>query len=212
MAAGRQRRRSRRRGNVLSKRSRPAWLIGCWLVFAAAHETSAGDFDHTDMSLRLPAALTRFSPYGDVTGIEAAFEQGINYFYWGSKRRKGMKEAIRRLAPRRREEMVIALQTYDYTGLVFERMFHKGLRQLRIDYAEDLAYIEQNLGSIAKPTLIIWAENDKYLPVSPFGERIQQDIPGSTLVRLPDCGHFLQEEQPGQVTRLIVQFLQDSPG
>lgn len=68
--------------------------------------------------------------------LEWAFEQGINYFYWGSRRRKGMKEAIRNLAPRHREKMVIALQTYDYTGLALEHTFLRGLKQLRIDHAD----------------------------------------------------------------------------
>jgi aryl-alcohol dehydrogenase-like predicted oxidoreductase len=68
--------------------------------------------------------------------LEWAFEQGINYFYWGSRRLKGMKEAIQRLAPRWREKMVIALQTYDYTGLFLEHTFLHGLKQLRIEYAD----------------------------------------------------------------------------
>ena len=68
--------------------------------------------------------------------LEWAFEQGVNYFYWGSRRQKGMKEAIRALAPRWRDKMVIALQTYDYTGLALEHTFAKGLRQLGIDYAD----------------------------------------------------------------------------
>lgn len=68
--------------------------------------------------------------------LEWAFEQGINYFYWGSRRKKGMREAVRRLAPRWREKMIIALQTYDYTGLFLERTFLRGLKQLRVDYAD----------------------------------------------------------------------------
>ena len=68
--------------------------------------------------------------------LEWAFEQGINYFYWGSRRTKGMKEAIRRLAPRWREKMIIVLQTYDYTGLALEQTFLRGLKQLTIDYAD----------------------------------------------------------------------------
>jgi predicted aldo/keto reductase-like oxidoreductase len=68
--------------------------------------------------------------------LEWAFDQGINYFYWGSRRTKGMKEAIRRLAPRWREKMVIVLQTYDYTGLALEYTFLRGLKQLKIDYAD----------------------------------------------------------------------------
>ena len=70
------------------------------------------------------------------SALEWAFERGVNYFYWGSRRRKGMKEAIRHLAPRCRDRMVIALQTYDYTGLALEYTFLKGLRQLGIDYAD----------------------------------------------------------------------------
>jgi len=68
--------------------------------------------------------------------LEWAFEKGINYFYWGSRRRKGMRDAIRNLAPHHRERMVIALQSYDYTGMALEPMFEQGLKQLRIDYAD----------------------------------------------------------------------------
>jgi predicted aldo/keto reductase-like oxidoreductase len=68
--------------------------------------------------------------------LEWAFERGVNYFYWGSRRRKGMAEAIRHLAPRWREKMVIALQSYDFSGFAFEHTFSRGLRQLNIDYAD----------------------------------------------------------------------------
>lgn len=68
--------------------------------------------------------------------LEWAFERGVNYFYWGSRRTKGMKEAIRNLAPRCRERMTIVLQTYDYTGLAMEQTFLRGLKQLKIDYAD----------------------------------------------------------------------------
>jgi aryl-alcohol dehydrogenase-like predicted oxidoreductase len=68
--------------------------------------------------------------------LEWAFERGVNYFYWGSRRRKGMAEAIRNLAPRSREKMIIALQSYDFSGLAFEHTFARGLRQLGIDYAD----------------------------------------------------------------------------
>ena len=40
------------------------------------------------------------------------------------------------------------------------------LGTLRIDYMEDLEFIEKNLKTIEKPTLILWGENDTYLPLS----------------------------------------------
>lgn len=70
--------------------------------------------------------------------IEWAFERGVNYFYWGSRRRPGMRQAIRKLAKSHREKMVIALQSYDYTGLALDPMFVRGLRALQIDYADVL--------------------------------------------------------------------------
>jgi aryl-alcohol dehydrogenase-like predicted oxidoreductase len=68
--------------------------------------------------------------------LEWAFERGINFFYWGSRRRPGMKQAIRNLASKQREKLVVALQTYDYTGLALEHTFTRGLRALAIDYAD----------------------------------------------------------------------------
>lgn len=86
---------------------------------------------------------TRRLGIGADTGIPAAalewaFEQGVNYFYWGTSRTAGMKEAIRHLAPRHRDDMIIALQSYDITGLGMNYAFHRGLRQLGIDYADVL--------------------------------------------------------------------------
>ncbi len=70
--------------------------------------------------------------------LEWAFERGINYFYWGTRRTKGMREAIHALAPKHRDKMVVALQSYDLTGLGMNHAFHRGLRQLRLDYADVL--------------------------------------------------------------------------
>ena len=71
--------------------------------------------------------------------VERAFhEYGINYFYWSLSRRRGMLEAIRHLAPNQREKLVIAMQTYDHSGLVLRRTHEKGLRKLGIDHADVL--------------------------------------------------------------------------
>lgn len=74
----------------------------------------------------------------DAASLEWAFERGINYFYWGTRRTAGMKQAIRTLAPKHRDKMVIALQSYDVTGLAMNYGFRRGLRQLKLDYADVL--------------------------------------------------------------------------
>jgi len=74
----------------------------------------------------------------DAKALEWAFEQGINYFYWGTRRSPGMRDAIRNLAPRHRDSLIIALQSYDPTGLSTAFTFRRGLRQLGIEYADVL--------------------------------------------------------------------------
>lgn len=80
------------------------------------------------------------------------------------------------------------------------------LGTLRIDYMEDLEFIENNLKTIEKPTLILWGEDDKFLPLS-LGARIQKDIKGSRMEIIPNCGHFVQEDKPEQATEIIIDFL-----
>ena len=82
------------------------------------------------------------------------------------------------------------------------------LGTLRIDYMNDLEFIEKNLRTIQKPTLILWGEKDTFLPIS-LGNRIHQDIMGSQMQRIPNCGHFIPEDQPELATKMIVAFLSD---
>ncbi|MBI3270043.1 MAG: aldo/keto reductase [Planctomycetes bacterium] len=70
--------------------------------------------------------------------LEAAFERGANFFYWGSIRREAMAEAIRALAPRHRDRMVVAVQSYARFGSLVRWSLARALRSLRIDYADVL--------------------------------------------------------------------------
>jgi hypothetical protein len=78
--------------------------------------------------------------YGvSASSIERAFhERGVNYFYWGSIRRGGMRDAVRRLAPAHRSGIVVALQSYDRTGLLMAPFVLRGLRALAIERADIL--------------------------------------------------------------------------
>lgn len=78
--------------------------------------------------------------YGISAGaIERAFhERGVNYFYWGSMRRRGMRDAVRRLAALHRDAFVVALQSYDRTGWLMAPFVQRGLRALAIERADVL--------------------------------------------------------------------------
>lgn len=75
---------------------------------------------------------------GSARGFEMAFERGCNYFYWGSVRKDGMGAAIRNLAPRHRERLVIVLQSYSRFGVLLKPRLLSGLRDLRIERADVL--------------------------------------------------------------------------
>jgi len=79
------------------------------------------------------------SSYGaPAAAYERAFhEHGVNVFYWGSIRRTGMAEAIRHLAATTgRDRLVVALQSYDRTGVLMPLFVKRGLRALGLDRAE----------------------------------------------------------------------------
>ena len=74
--------------------------------------------------------------------FEEAFEQGCNYFTWGSfikGRSSTMREAIRNIVKKgRRDDLVIAVLSYAHSAFLTERFFLRGLRDLGIEYADIL--------------------------------------------------------------------------
>ncbi len=73
------------------------------------------------------------------SAIERAFhEYGINYFYWSSPRGSDMGEALKNLAPKNREKMVITFQSYDHFGPFMHKYFEKGLKSIDVDYVDVL--------------------------------------------------------------------------
>jgi len=67
-----------------------------------------------------------------------AFEHGVNYFYWGSVRRRLMGDAIREIARRQREDLVVVVQSYSRWGRQLRGSVDKAVRKLGIDYADVL--------------------------------------------------------------------------
>jgi len=70
--------------------------------------------------------------------VERAFhEYGVNYFYWVS-RKPGMKGALKALGTSRREELVIAAQSYTRSAPFLSRSVDKALRELETEYLDVL--------------------------------------------------------------------------
>jgi 2-hydroxymuconate-semialdehyde hydrolase len=54
--------------------------------------------------------------------------------------------------------------------------------------------------------LIIWGEKDPFQKPE-YGPRLEQAIPNARLTVIDDVGHFLLEENPGEIGDLILDFL-----
>jgi 2-hydroxymuconate-semialdehyde hydrolase len=65
---------------------------------------------------------------------------------------------------------------------------------------------EEGLGSYEGRALVVWGEEDPYLP-SELAERLGEAIPGATVALLPGCSHFVTEDAPEAVLPLVVDFL-----
>lgn len=59
---------------------------------------------------------------------------------------------------------------------------------------------------IGVPTLVLWGREDGWIPVA-HAQRFVDLIPGARSVILDHCGHIPQEERPGEVIPLLLQFL-----
>ena len=75
-----------------------------------------------------------------------------------------------------------------------------------------LAEIARNLPNSQAPLRLIYGENDRILPdIAKTMQRIVHDRPGTELTALPNCGHFLQEDEPEQLAQLMAEFLNSPP-
>lgn len=87
------------------------------------------------------------SSYGiGAAGLVEAFDRGINFFYFGSRRTASMAEAVRQISRDSRKDLVLAIQSYARWGSILSRSVAIALQKLGQDYADILI-----LGMVNKP-------------------------------------------------------------
>jgi pimeloyl-ACP methyl ester carboxylesterase len=103
--------------------------------------------------------------------------------------------AAPRPLPRETEDALIA----PWLGADGQTAFY---RQIAHGDERDTKEIEPLLGRIAAPTLVIWGEDDPWLPAA-AGAELARRIPGARLELLPGAGHLVQEDAPDELIRLL---------
>jgi pimeloyl-ACP methyl ester carboxylesterase len=66
--------------------------------------------------------------------------------------------------------------------------------------------ISKDAHLITQPTLLLWGENDREIPLAD-GERLHAEIPGSRLIVFLECGHLPHEEYPEAFINAVIEFV-----
>jgi pimeloyl-ACP methyl ester carboxylesterase len=88
---------------------------------------------------------------------------------------------------------------------------HNRRLQLLIARSQDWSITERALPLIRRPSLIVWGENDRYLPVG-LVRRFEEGLKNVKSFVLKECGHSPHEERPDEVNAAITAFLQAQRG
>ena len=66
---------------------------------------------------------------------------------------------------------------------------------------------KQDLKKIACPTLILWGENDLWIPLK-LADIFTANVPNNQLIVYPECGHIQMEELPEESVQGAIHFLE----
>ncbi len=83
------------------------------------------------------------------------------------------------------------------------------LRCARALNNRDLLIRAAEIERLSLPVLILWGEADDYQDVK-VGQRLADRLDASRLVVLKDAGHFLPEDQPEEIARLMGAFIHET--
>jgi len=83
---------------------------------------------------------------------------------------------------------------------------HAIIHSARQIMPKDLGEIALRYGTIELPTLILWCDHDRIVPLE-VGLKLRRTLPNSTLRLIEDCGHMPQEEQPASTLQLLKGFI-----
>jgi pimeloyl-ACP methyl ester carboxylesterase len=118
--------------------------------------------------------------------------------------------SILRLIYHRRE-----LVTDERVQLAVENGRKPGAQEAQIATAAmivppDADALTASYSEIRVPTLILWGDHDRLIPLA-IGRTLATQIPNAGLDVIPDSGHNPHEEQPAETARLLTSFLGSLP-
>ena len=166
------------------------------------------------------AVVLRAHLIEEVPIAELALIDAVVLAPWITPRTREMQGELERWAsdPALEDTVVAHLRSATSRPLapdVFEALFEQWAgEQGGALYLRHLAQFDERhtdefdprLSSIEAPTLVLWGEEDAWLPVE-TSERVAARIPGAERVVIPGAGHFCMEDEPERVAAELDAFL-----
>lgn len=101
------------------------------------------------------------------------------------------------------EKKVLDNIIFPWTGVDGKAAFYRQIAQANSRFTEE---IQSLYGEISVPVLILWGQEDSWIPVQK-GHELHQLIPHSEFHAIPDAGHLVIEERPEILLQLITLYL-----
>lgn len=144
--------------------------------------------------LRL-AALPGIGGFLDTLDVLAGGRFGVRIFH-----------NAKRIDPALRQE-VLRLRQLPATRRVALRALRRGVTLLGLQ--PSLLLLQRSPLSLRIPTLVVWGEKDRIIPVE-HARRTASQAPHIRVHILSDCGHWPQMEQAEAFNHLVISFLDGS--
>jgi pimeloyl-ACP methyl ester carboxylesterase len=185
--------------------------------------SSMGGFVAAEFAIRYAAQVQRLclaSPAGlsmehmrneRNRGLRARIE---NYLFFGTYRAASKSDRVVR-RPRLRRALLLLLAAHPErlpSALIAEQAHGAGKRGFADALDAMTCYpIRDRLGEIRCPTLVVWGELDRLVPVRDAAE-FEWLIPRARKVVYEDTGHLVMLEQPERFNADLRSFLDEKPG
>lgn len=159
-----------------------------------------GGRDFRSLTLIDPVAL---SPWGSpfvqhVRQHQAAFDGLPDYIH-----RAIVPAYVRGAVRRTLSDEELRPYVQPWLGATGQAAFYRQIAQMDQRYTDEVAPL---YAGVRCPTLVLWGEEDQWIPVA-RGRQLQQAIPGASLRVIPDAGHLVQEDAPEAIVAALLGFL-----
>jgi pimeloyl-ACP methyl ester carboxylesterase len=183
----------------------PARVIGHSMGGGAALTLAARFPERVERLVLVSAAVFPLA----VTGVaKLLLNPTVGPFLWklftkGEMRRQMLAEHFKDSRP----------VTDEFVDYVWERLNRAGGREAAYAAAVALGSLRANTsdpGRVRAPTLLVWPDYDRVVPLESHGKRLERAIAGAQLRVVPDSGHNVHLERPAEFLRQLMPFLADT--